>query len=102
LHLSLTNQQPNKLCGHLVDVAEVNKIKGLEFREFLFFYLTCSTSLRSCELRLAGQPNGRDCQAEIVRAKAARHSSRGKNSELMFIQSDGGLYQQTHTNFLSP
>ncbi len=37
--------------------------------------LVSSTSLRSYELRLAGQPNGRDCQAEIVRAKAARRSS---------------------------
>lgn len=57
--------------------------------------LVSSTSLRSYELRLAGQPNGRDCQTEIVRAKAARRSSLGKNSELLFIQSEGGLFQQT-------
>ena len=64
--------------------------------------LVSSTSLRSYELRLAGQPNGRDCQAEIVRAKAARRSSWGENSEPLFIQSEGGLSKQTHANSYHP
>ena len=41
-----------------------------------------TSSLRSCELRLAGQPEWMDCQMEIVRAKAARSSF-----------SEGGLFK---------